>query len=70
MGYLPYVYDMPVRFTQADNKEQGVFKNSRGKFQGIILHDIQPSRKLTPQNFPKVTSIAMQFCSEAKIAFS
>ena len=34
MGLFPLVLDMPVRFTDSVNREQGVFKHSRGWVRG------------------------------------
>ena len=37
MGMLPLVRDMPMRFTLTDNREQGVFKHSRGHLRNWTL---------------------------------
>ena len=35
-GFLPLVLEIPLRFTQTDNRKEGVFKNSRGHLVGIV----------------------------------
>ena len=35
-GVLPLVHELPLRFTQTENRKQGVFKNSRGTLVGVL----------------------------------
>ena len=44
MGLFPYVQDMPVRFTVTDNREQGVFKHSRGILRHLTLTEEEKAR--------------------------
>ena len=44
MGMLPLVKDMPMVFTNSENRSQGVFKHSRGKLVGWILPDEERER--------------------------
>ena len=44
MGMLPLVLDMPVRFTNSENREQGVFKHSRGHLRGWCLTEDERER--------------------------
>ena len=38
-GLLPLVHEMPLRFTQTEDRKQGVFKNSRGTLVGVLHHE-------------------------------
>ena len=38
-GILPLVHEMPMRFTQTEDRTQGVFKNSRGTLAGVLQHE-------------------------------
>ena len=44
MGMFPGVKDMPVRFTGTEDREQGVFKHSRGWLRGWILPAAEHAR--------------------------
>ena len=53
MGILPLVYDMPVRFTQTEDREKGVYKNSRGRYLGMLLPE-QEKRRLDEAEDPEL----------------
>ena len=44
MGILPLVHDMPVRFTHTEDREKGVYKNSRGRLRGLLLPEEEKRR--------------------------